>query len=144
MADFIFRRPLAPRETDYEALLLGVTLVTAALGWLWLHYQLPTPLCPFAHFLGLPCPTCGGTRAVKALVAGDFWAALQFNPMIVTCLSVLAAVDGYAAFAVIFRSPRIRFGPFPKKFSNVFRMLIWTGIVLNWTYLVFTLPIGRH
>lgn len=144
MATFVHRRPLAPKETDYEVLLVGLTAAIGAFASLWLHCRLSTPSCPFAHLTGLPCPTCGGTRAVRALLAGNFRAAFRWNPLVVTAFSALGAMNVYAAVVVIFRLPRVRFGPFPKKLGNVFRILGWTAILLNWGYLVFTLPVGGH
>ena len=36
--------------------------------------------CPIKYFLDFDCPTCGMTRAMTALVRGDFPAYLDFNP----------------------------------------------------------------
>ena len=36
--------------------------------------------CLFANVTGLPCPGCGMTRAMGALVRGDWNAAVQFHP----------------------------------------------------------------
>jgi cytochrome bd-type quinol oxidase subunit 2 len=41
-------------------------------------------LCLFRNVTGLPCPTCGSTRAVQALVAGRPLEALRHNPLVVT------------------------------------------------------------
>ena len=37
------------------------------------------PACPI-WLLGLPCPTCGLTRAVAAMMDGGFLIAFKFNP----------------------------------------------------------------
>jgi hypothetical protein len=37
--------------------------------------------CVFARVLHLPCPACGSTRAVLALVHGDLDAVLRMNPL---------------------------------------------------------------
>lgn len=36
--------------------------------------------CPLRALLGLPCPTCGTTRALLALLAGEPGTALALNP----------------------------------------------------------------
>lgn len=144
MAPLIYRRPLAPGETDYELILAGVTSGMAIVGLAWLHSRLASPLCPFAYLTGWPCMTCGGTRAVRALLGGDFVAALRFNPLVVMGISALMAMNLYAIVSVVFRLPRIRFGPFPEKLGNIFRVLIGSIILLNWIFLLFTLPVGRH
>lgn len=38
--------------------------------------------CPLATLSGLQCPTCGGQRAVQALLAGAWRDALDFNPLL--------------------------------------------------------------
>lgn len=39
------------------------------------------PLCPFRHFLGCPCPTCGTTRSVWSILHGNLAAAWGCNPI---------------------------------------------------------------
>jgi len=38
------------------------------------------PPCPLRLITGIPCPLCGMTRGVTALVHGDFTYALLMNP----------------------------------------------------------------
>jgi hypothetical protein len=38
------------------------------------------PPCPLKTITGIPCPMCGMTRGVTALVHGDFARALLMNP----------------------------------------------------------------
>ena len=38
-------------------------------------------LCLFQHFLGIPCPGCGMTRAMLAVLQLDFAAAFRYHPM---------------------------------------------------------------
>ena len=38
--------------------------------------------CVFLHFFGIPCPGCGMTRALFALMRLDFLAAAKYNVMI--------------------------------------------------------------
>lgn len=37
--------------------------------------------CLFARFTGMPCPSCGSTRAMRALLAGDLHQVLHYNPL---------------------------------------------------------------
>ena len=53
--------------------------------------------CPTAGLLGLPCPGCGLSRAVLALLSGRFDEALGYQPLVpfvLACLLGLAAVHG--------------------------------------------------
>ena len=50
--------------------------------------------CPFAASFGIPCPACGSTRAIWALVHGDGAAVLRGNPvapLVVVLLGIIAA-----------------------------------------------------
>ena len=47
-------------------------------------------LCPLKRFTGIPCPTCGSTRAVVCVLKGDFVGAFRYQPLVMTL--VIAAV----------------------------------------------------
>jgi hypothetical protein len=47
--------------------------------------------CVFARLFHLPCPGCGSTRAVLALLAGDVHGVLRFNPFGPAIALLLAA-----------------------------------------------------
>jgi uncharacterized membrane protein len=44
-------------------------------GWYW--------QCPFHAWIGLLCPGCGGTRAVHAMLHGEFTEAMRLNALAV-------------------------------------------------------------
>ncbi len=60
-------------------------------------YQLPS-LCGLRETLGLPCPTCGVTRAVGLTLHGELGAAWQLFPAVPVTLGWLVAF----AFALLF------------------------------------------
>jgi hypothetical protein len=45
--------------------------------------------CLLASTTGLPCPGCGGTRAVFALLRGDFLLSLRMQPMLIPSAVIL-------------------------------------------------------
>lgn len=52
------------------------------------------PPCVFHRLTGLQCPGCGATRAMHALVHGDFVGALHDNAMFVLMLPAIAVLLG--------------------------------------------------
>lgn len=46
--------------------------------------------CPFLQLTGLPCPGCGGLRAVNDLTRGDLVGAISSNVLAVALVAVLA------------------------------------------------------
>ncbi|MEZ6087403.1 MAG: DUF2752 domain-containing protein [Pirellulaceae bacterium] len=66
-------------------LLIGLMLVVAIGILYWVE---PTqtswlPKCMLHQSTGLHCPGCGATRAVHALLHGQWIAALRFNPLLI-------------------------------------------------------------
>jgi hypothetical protein len=67
-------------------IVVGACAVTWALAIALSPYVNQGPvLCPLRGFTGLPCPSCGLTRAFCALVRGDLWTAVSWNAL---CLPV--------------------------------------------------------
>lgn len=54
-------------------------------------------LCPLLRLTGIPCPSCGGTRATLHMLAGEPMAAWQANPGV----SLFVVVAGLLALAGI-------------------------------------------
>lgn len=72
------------------ALLLGASLI--------IFYH-----CPFRYFLGIPCPGCGMTRALLALLRLDIEGAFYYHPLFPA--AILAAVYLALDYLEIFRLP---------------------------------------
>jgi hypothetical protein len=113
------------------ALLLSVGVVLVA--WLVLAQTLGEDLvlCALRRLTGLPCPTCGSTRLVLAVLEGRLGLAFELNPLV--------AGVGFALLAwlvlrvVTARRARLECGP------RGARVLLGLGIVallLNWAYLL--------
>ena len=39
--------------------------------------------CPILRFVGIPCPTCGVTRAIVSLIKGDLRGYFSYHPLAV-------------------------------------------------------------
>ncbi len=88
--------------------LIGAPLYN--LGW-----RIPGLVCPLRHWTGIPCPTCGMTRSLMAVVRGDWEQALihhVFGPLLfiglVLCVIQLA-IELYSGHRVqAIYSPLVR------------------------------------
>jgi lysylphosphatidylglycerol synthetase-like protein (DUF2156 family) len=71
-----------------------VLLAIACLHFLLVSFNLPSLSCPVRHGLGIPCPGCGITRAIIALVKGDWYGAMEihaFAPFTLLTMTFIAA-----------------------------------------------------
>lgn len=72
------------------------------------------PVCQFHRLTGLNCPGCGATRALYALLHGDFSAALRDNALFVLTLGALAVRGAWLGWNKFRRRTNGEF--FPVKF----------------------------
>lgn len=74
---------------------------------LWLAREGRIP-CLFHEITGLYCPGCGGTRAVRSLLAGHFIKSFLYHPLVLYC--VLVAVWFAVSYLLywITKKPRYR------------------------------------
>jgi Protein of unknown function (DUF2752) len=123
-------------EPDHELIWLGVSVTAIAGGALWLAMALPWPRCPFFTITGLPCVTCGATRATIAFLHGDFLSALKWNPLAFVAFCGLVAFDLYAAIVLVGRMPRLRITEWTVTEKNAARIVAISLLALNWIYLL--------
>lgn len=129
-------RRLRPGELDHELIWLLVTLATAGIvaGWFALH--LPWPGCAFRALLGIPCMTCGSTRAAIAFAQGDFFVAWRFNPLAFAAICGLILFDIYAIAVLCARAPRLRM-TLPNRTTRRFSLAMMIAFsAANWIYLL--------
>lgn len=82
-------------------LILGVG--SLALGLLWGVSQLwpGAARCPFKALTGIPCPGCGGRRALDLVLQGRFCDALWLNPLSVALMIFFAVSAVWLAVDVV-------------------------------------------
>ena len=74
-----------PANTRFAAIILAVTAAGIAATVFFFNPAAHNfyPVCQFHRLTGLNCPGCGGTRAVYALLHGEFFTALRDNALFV-------------------------------------------------------------
>lgn len=88
-------------------------------------------VCPLRHLTGLPCATCGGTRAALALADGRWPDALAANPL-VAALAVAFFAGGLLApvwLAAARRVPAV-----PRVLAWPWRLALAGALAGNWLY----------
>ena len=88
-------------------------------------------MCMFKRITGLPCPTCGATRGVLAILGGRPLEGFLFNPLL---FAVLAAMAAYMLFRLA-TGKAIRLEA-SKRERLVLAGLFIAMLVLNWACLV--------
>ena len=91
------------------------------------------PGCPVKSISGLPCPTCGATRAAVALADFDPWTALGLNPL-VAIVWIGLVLGGLAALAWVVNGRPLP--GLPRKLSPQQRLAAVAMLAINWVYLV--------
>jgi hypothetical protein len=134
----LFWRRLGAKELDHERVWAGVFL-------LGLLVAVVTPerlrwglVCPIKALTGFPCLTCGGNRALSALLRADPVAALRWNPLVALVILLWAAYAVYAAVVVLGRLPRLRFCVSSRRTRPVVLLTLIMVVAANWLYLVVT------
>ena len=127
----IFRQQPAWQDGECRLAALGAGLLLLGLG----VARLDLIRCPWKILTGLPCATCGGTRALQALLAGNVTAALRLQPLI-TMMAVAAVVwTGYAVAGAWLGLPRVRVQASARE--KIIFLALAAGLILaNWWYLI--------
>lgn len=127
--------PLPIGKSERTGRLMFFGCLAVFVGWL-IFWPLPKAVhgpgfCAFHSVTGLPCGFCGGTRAVRSLVAGDWDRAIYMNP-----LAVVVVLVGVPVFLLLIveavRGRRI-LPPFNNT-ARVIVLLIMAGIILPWSF----------
>ena len=129
-------QPRIPGGSDPEQIWGAVIASSGLIAALWIRSGLPSPLCPLHALTGIPCPTCGTTRSVAALLQGRTHQAFLLNPLSTTLLFGISIYVLYAAVVVALRLPRLRWEPLTATESRWLRIAVIILIASNWAWLI--------
>ena len=115
--------------------LLMLPLFALPLGaWLVQQHYGDLGTCAMKLIVGIPCLTCGATRATVRLLHGDLAGALSFQPMI---LGVYAALLIWGMISLLLfvrgKRARIRLG---RRGDILFKTTLVVVPLANWIYLI--------
>lgn len=112
----------------------GITLLAGAAVKLLQLDRLGFPICYFKAATGLPCATCGGTRALAQLASWDVVGALAMNPLVT--LGLLGVLAWAAADAWQWSRARRLSIPIGPRAGAVLRIGAVVALLANWIYLL--------
>ena len=92
-------------------------------------------VCPLRSLTGLPCPTCGATRAVLALACGD-WQTAWFHHPLLTGLAIASAFYVCVAAATLLSIRRLPVLRASRATWMVLAIGLAVLVVVNWLYLL--------
>ena len=123
------------RPEDLRTLLEGVVAVLLIGLALAVLQRRGISICLFHRLTGLPCFTCGSTRAAAALLSGHPVQALRLQPLATLAGLALGAAAAFHAFGVIALRRVVWVRLQPNEWRAVGLAALALG-VLNWLYLV--------
>lgn len=129
----VFRTARRPGDLPVGALLLGPLSMLPLAVWVIESGAYSPGVCGMKQVFGVPCLTCGATRATVHLFHGHFIEALRFQPLIILAylgLTIWALTSAWALFRHV--SLRLELS----EREDFFLKIAVGGLpVLNWAYL---------
>ena len=125
-----------------------IILTVCAAGYAWLYFHInahfeavhSVGVCLVKQFTGIPCPSCGTTRAVAYLIHGEWREALLINPFgfVVACIMFFAPlwvlidfITGKQTLFALYREIEERL----KK--PIYALPLILLVIINWAWNIF-------
>ena len=125
-----------PDGLPLGALFLAIGVVGAAAVAVLHLDRLPILVCLFRAATGIPCLTCGATRAAARLVVGDLAGAFAMNPL-ATAGALALLPWGIADLLLLPRGKALALELAPSA-ARAVRGIAVAAVLANWAYLVAT------
>lgn len=128
-------------KREIKTSLYGYGLIYGVLGFLIIIFARFLPLssiplfCPFKKITGIPCPTCGTTRALIHFAHLNPAESLNMNPLIFISFILGSILFLYSISAFFLKPLRVSVKVGQKE-KMVLRFGVIGVIALNWIYLM--------
>ncbi len=133
------RRPAQVDAAPRNELFVGLIAIPATLvfgGLAALFAQFAGRSCGTKSLLGLPCPSCGTTRALTALLQGDPVQAFALQPLMMTIGGLAILYMLYAAAVVLFKMPPFLKWPRSRPLRGLLFATLIVLVTANWIFLL--------
>jgi hypothetical protein len=120
-------------------------LIICVTGYIWIflnyfNHSVYWGGCLFHKITHIPCPSCGTTRSVMALLQGHLWEALYFNPLGIIVLLIAIALPVWALIDTITRKESLFsfYNRINKHFSfNYITIILILLLLANWGWNIY-------
>jgi len=97
-------------------------------------------ICFFRNATGIPCPSCGSSRAVEALIHGDIAASILFNPFGIIIAFIMAILPLWLLYDAISKKSGLymffeKINRFLGRKTVIIALVVI--VVLNWSWNIF-------
>ena len=106
--------------------LISPLVALAAVGLI--HFLQPDSFCLFQHFLHIPCPGCGITSSVYAVLSGNYTTAWKYNPcgfLVVTALLGQSLVSALELLSIVSSGARMTLALQSNTILTICLLSIW-------------------
>lgn len=116
----------------------GIALIALAVVRFLPALTTVLPSCLFRDITGMPCPTCGSTRALLRLSHGDVPGSLAMNPLLSVILIIAIISFLYGGLTLLPGAKRICISLSGREKETI-RSLVILLFLVHWGYLIVTL-----
>lgn len=94
------------------------------------------PSCVFKGISGIPCPTCGATRALMNMTEGNFMDAVTMNPLAAVLVAAALLSCLYSVVSLLFGLRRVAFS-LSEREKDRMRIAAVMIVLANWGYVLY-------